>query len=774
MSMKMLTILQFTECLSVYLFVTVLLPAVVLRAKIKERRLAEKFLICLLTGNFYVMNLVFVLQLLRISNAVTLVLGTVVPAYVAWVRLGGHHPLMLFGRFWQGMRRLTKGYMGIKSVVFRMFAAIASLFRRGVRTLAVIFRKRFLEWIFLAAILAALALFYGSQLLQGYGYTASDTPVHLYWINGLSRNDIFIDGVYPFGYHCIIYYLHAVFHIDSYVLMRVFSFVQTIMLHMALLAFVRLCCRSRYIAYAVMGIYVLGNFLQPSTYLRFFSVLPQEYGMIFILPSIYFAFRFFQERRQEVRRGERKKGSFPCLVLFAMSFSMTLAVHFYDTMIAGLFCAGVAAGYFVWLVRKQYFGNIVITGLISVMVAVLPMAAAFAMGTPLQGSLGWGMSVINGSDEKDDEESGDGVPEEDELNVTYFDADGNIISSEDGAATGAAAVGTEDSGKAKGLMRKLAVVWDKVCAAIDGAVLNEPQPWYYIVVLAAMGLPAVLGLLFLIFGRRCYGAMLLSSSVFMGLLLLLQTAKELGLPELMDGSRCRIYFGYMLPVVFAFAADGLIRLVFWRESWFRLRNAVSLACVACAVFLLCQPEFRKEAVESTTLVTNEAITCLTNIIRERTDFTWTICSANDETQMGLDHGYHYELISFLRSMELNNMDPEAKPNIQIPTDHVYFFIEKVPIDYTEHYEQSGQRISEQGAIRDLPNIGGIDMYKGENRWILMSRMYYWAKEFERRYPNEMRVYLETDEFICYEIEQNPYRLYNFAIDYGYNSRRVGG
>ena len=120
------------------------------------------------------------------------------------------------------------------------------------------------------------------------------------------------------------------------------------------------------------------------------------------------------------------------------------------------------------------------------------------------------------------------------------------------------------------------------------------------------------------------------------------------------------------------------------------------------------------------------------------------------------------------------MDPEAQPNIQIPTDHVYFFIEKVPIDYTEHYEQSGQPISEQGAIRDLPNIGGIDMYKGENRWILMSRMYYWAQEFKRLYPNEMRVYLETDEFVCYEIEQNPYRLYNFAIDYGYNSRRVRG
>ncbi len=54
----------------------------------------------------------------------------------------------------------------------------------------------------------------------------------------------------------------------------------------------------------------------------------------------------------------------------------------------------------------------------------------------------------------------------------------------------------------------------------------------------------------------------------------------------------------------------------------------------------------------------------------------------------------------------------------------------------------------------------------------MSRAYYWAQEFKRLYPNEVTTYLETDQFVCYRIEQNPYRLYNFAVDYGYNSRRI--
>ena len=50
----------------------------------------------------------------------------------------------------------------------------------------------------------------------------------------------------------------------------------------------------------------------------------------------------------------------------------------------------------------------------------------------------------------------------------------------------------------------------------------------------------------------------------------------------------------------------------------------------------------------------------------------------------------------------------------------------------------------------------------------MSHMYYWAQKFKQLYPNEMQVYYETDEFVCYKLHQNSYSLYNLAIDYGYN------
>ena len=71
-------------------------------------------------------------------------------------------------------------------------------------------------------------------------------------------------------------------------------------------------------------------------------------------------------------------------------------------------------------------------------------------------------------------------------------------------------------------------------------------------------------------------------------------------------------------------------------------------------------------------------------------------------------------------------------------------------------------------MQQLPGMGGLFMYEGEPRWIVMSRMYEWAQTFMKLYPNEMTVYYESDQFVCYKLEQNMESLYNLAIDYGYN------
>lgn len=141
--------------------------------------------------------------------------------------------------------------------------------------------------------------------------------------------------------------------------------------------------------------------------------------------------------------------------------------------------------------------------------------------------------------------------------------------------------------------------------------------------------------------------------------------------------------------------------------------------------------------------TNEAIACLINNIKSEKDFTWTIVSANDEPCMGWDHGCHDETITYIQWME--GADPNAM--IRMLTQVVYFFIEKVPLAYDASYEEREQSVSPAWAGRPLPKYAGLGVYQGENRWILMSRVYDWAQAFQRVYPNEMTVYMETDGFV---------------------------
>lgn len=77
-------------------------------------------------------------------------------------------------------------------------------------------------------------------------------------------------------------------------------------------------------------------------------------------------------------------------------FSMTIAVHFYDTMIAGLFCAAIVIGFCVRFFRPRYFFRLMGAVLLAVVIGVLPMFTAALCGKPMQGSIGWGINILTG------------------------------------------------------------------------------------------------------------------------------------------------------------------------------------------------------------------------------------------------------------------------------------------------------------------------------------------------------------------------------------------
>lgn len=782
MSIKMLTILQLIGIFAAYPVMTLLLPSLLLYRKVKQLRFSVRFLIYLVAGNFYLMNLVFLLQLLHISNRVTLLLFTVVPYLFAFFRVR-QISLKKFGEDqFQNLRKLSGGQLGRKTFLRKNVLYLGK--QIGHLCLSVLRRiqKNLPDCVLLLGLTILLLWIYGTNSLYTYGYCVSDLPVHNYWINYMGKNQIFVAGVYPFGFHCIIYYLHAVFGFDTYVLLRLFCVLQTYLIHMVLFAFIRACCKSRYAAYAGVGIYVASAMFHPDTYSRYYSSLPQEFGMLFLLPAIYFAFAFFQKKHSETENYKEKKTANWYLVAFSMSFSMTLAAHFYDTIIAGLFCIGIAVAFLFRFLRRAYFVPILTAGFIGILIAVLPMGIAYAAGTPLQGSLGWGMNIISGTEEADTS----GLQEETETEAaadtelasetevvqdqgtnTLQDTTGSDVGSgnevevrpfSDIAGEKAAAF----AGKIETVSTKLA---EGIYRSVTTYVTLGSNSLYDKMIFGGIGLLGILGIVFFLLRRTDYAARLLATAVFMVLLSVLEAAEAIGIPVLMDASRTSIFYAYMLPVVWSLCLDAVLYLLLgWlRRKW--ILQGASLLCLLVIGVMVVRQGNLKAPAQISGLESNAAVTCLTNIIHDNKDQTWTICSANDELRMGEDHGYHYETIEFLNRME----HAGANALIQIPTHYVYFFIEKIPLDYTEAYEGSGQSVSEQGAQMALPIQSGISMYKGESRWVVMSRMYYWAQAFREMYPNEMEVYYETDDFVCYRVEQNDYSLYNFAIDYGYNT-----
>lgn len=784
MSMKWLTILQFLEIVAAYGIVTLFLPWLILRKRFRRFSVAEQITGYFFAGNFYIIYLVYLLQFLHISNRVTLILGTVGPFLGVWIWKrrslvpGAVESLLVL------IERLLSGERGKKTSLVQIRRMIYERCFRGRR-------KQWMNVLPELAVLglgiAAITYVYGPNMVKVFGYKASDIPVHNYWINELDRNNIWAAGVYPYGFHIVIYYLHVVFGIKTYVLLRIFGVVQTYFVYLALVAALKMVCKGRFTPYLGVLFYVMDIFNR-NTYARFESALPQEFSMIFILTSVCMAIRFFQEfaKEQKAPEEEKKERDKNCrwyLVQFAIGFSLTLTIHFYSTMVAGLFCIGVAAGFCFRFVRWKYFRRIMVTGILSVLISVLPMAAGVAMGKGLQGSLYWGMSVITGG--KDEDADTESISSQVDASSVSADSEmGGSGGTSDTSDTLSGSTAGEDTNSSalsesqveelrkeaerqlqeqqKPLSEKLKEKLTAIRSSIRINVMNV-KPYIVEITLGSILALMVLGILMLVLRENDFAGSILSASVYLLSMCSLQCASLLHLPALMDANRCGIFLCYSVCFAWALGVDAVLYLVvrWWKNRW--ISNAASILALAMAVTGVLSQDLIREPIKVGALEDNGAMTCLTNILRENKDFTWTICSANDELRMTEFYGYHYEIITLLR--EMKNL--ENNTEIIIPTQNVYFFIEKIPVDMdgvTGHEE-----VTKEGAEEPVPWSSGILPYTQESRWITMSHIYYWAQKFKELYPNEMEVYYESDSFVCYRLNQNVNSPYNLAIDYGYNN-----
>lgn len=781
----------------VYGLLIVAVPAVALRPILRGKTLSQGYIICVVFSSFYYMNVVLVFGLLGLTQRIVMIgvtlLTVAIIIAVRWKRIRSvYFPKIKRG--WETTVRIFKREVPLGLAIRQSVKRAGSRLKKADRMLRITRFENVLEIVILSFCILMTLVLFGYTYTQHYSYFASDIVTHQGWINTISSdNKIFGAGVYPFGMHAMVYYIHAVFDIPTVLLLRLLPPIHGFFSFMMVLAVAKQICRTRFAPYIGYFLYIGASFTLETKLARFLSMLPQEYGLIYCLPCLAAAVMFFRERKAEVaaekalkdqdmyyvRRGKlrKRRESTLWLWLLIISFGLTMAVHFYVTILAGVLIVAIAVGYLPYIFRRQYFGRLVAAALIAVIIPVTPMAAAFASGTPLQGSLYWATSVMgidlgevlneDTGNTADDEAAGDQTEEAE--NGGGMTEDGE---EPDGSA---AAAGEEVPQEQLSPSEKLKQAVVKLPNAARSFFQNYTfGADYFPYIVAAAILPLVCAFILLFFKEWEYVSIVVTVVVNLVITTFVSITGQLDLPVIIDPDRMSNFQCYEMPLIIAIAVDAPLVVLSRIIKKVKLTDIISFGLAAACIiscFAFGKVRGLMRAGESS-LQSDEAAICLYEIMNRYPEKVWTIVSCNEERAMMDSTGWHYEVIDFLRDIEHYDNDTQ----MLIPTHYVFFFIEKESLNYAIGAWSSDidPTVSEEWASMPLPPKSELSQYNGTNRIILNSRMYYWAQEFMLRYPNELKVFYENDEFVCYFLEQNDYYLYNLAIDYGFNEDNPNG
>ncbi len=239
------------------------------------------------------------------------------------------------------------------------------------------------------SILIILVLFFLSAAIRfnhsvtHYYYPSSDPYVHLKWVKLLGSNQIYIDGVYPFGFEAIISAVHTIFNIDPYFILRFLGPISCVFLVFTIYYVIRKHRPKDYsIAIFALLIYFISTF-QFGFIWRQYSSLSMEYGIIFVLPAIYFFLEYMKEKRIQ------------SLLISMECFLLTIFIHPYAAIclfVSYIVLFVFSLKIFPFLHLLKMVGGFAIVGVIG----VFPLAAGLLSGKEFHGeSIDFVQSSLN-------------------------------------------------------------------------------------------------------------------------------------------------------------------------------------------------------------------------------------------------------------------------------------------------------------------------------------------------------------------------------------------
>lgn len=790
-------IVEFIKVLSGYIFLMYLWPSVIFRKKLSGKSLTFQFAFCSTVSILLSNTIILGLGLFHILNE----------GIVRWIYYGTFF-LSIFKEkelrryIFAHIKRTLSGTQGWKLLIFRQAESLKIIIVNSFQQLNKKIKGRRIEYGILFVLIVFEVAYFSYGAFQCHSYGWGDMYVHHAWIYGLKEGKIFSAGIYPEAMHCFIYCMNDLFGISVYSCMMFLGEIHVSALLLAIYCFLREVMKSKYTVYLVLAAFLTIDMVCVDEIYgmsRMQYTIPQEFGLYTQFLCALYLVRFLR-RNPEEGKAKRKVWN-DDLFLFMTSLAASLAIHFYVTMMAFFLCAAIAIFGIVKVFKKENFKSLVIAVLAGMIISAAPMVLAYASGIPLQGSLNWGMNVMNGTDTKEgrtqqaqsiasennaetssqnesESQSSESIQQESGVQSSQ-----SVTSEEKQQTETNDALEQEQTSQKKS--RKTIGEYIKMVYKYGYAQLygDTRAKWLLGFTLIAGILSVINWIITAIRFRKLPFELYLGITAASVIFMILYAAPFLGLPEIIAGARLCLTEQVLLLSMMALPADEVLFAI-GRRKMACILPYLSVLGVA-AIYAGTNYFGVYHGYLYYELTRYNSVVNLTNrIASEYPKQRYTIISTTDEIYQVIESGWHEEILDFYYKSKLEKY--------YIPTEYLFFYVEKNPIQYaqyhffagprwlaqkkySQYYKYSNAVISEGSAIKSskisedvlgepLTDMGkASDAYSNlKNRTILESELYFWCQDFKARLPYEIQVYYEDEDVVCYMIKQNPEHLYNLG------------
>lgn len=816
--------LEFTKVLGAYFVLMIVYPSFLCRRFLEGKSLTFRLGFCTTVSVLGINTVVLLLGLLHLLNPwVVRILFYGPPVYflVKKIMAGKAELPMLL--------HVLNGTFGIRQFFLkvgkRLQRKCAGILKRGFQRI----KGHYVEYGLLFVLLVYGCLYFSYGAFQDYMYGCGDVYVHNQWVYALTQGQIFSDGVYPEGMHCFLYAMHTLFGIRIYSCMLFTQGIHVMVFLLSVYLFLKEIFRFRFTPHFALALFLTLDVCCIDGVFgisRLQWTIAQEFGMyaMFLCPA--FLIRYLNTPKEEIRLPQNKWGKKirflkkayynENLLVFMLAIAVTLAVHFYPTIMAFFLCLACVPALLVKIFKSTRFVSLVGAVLAGVLIAVLPMAGALATGIPFQNSIDWAMGIINGEEDTGSDEAAlneeTGSDGQDSDNLSNGGTDSNAVGTSDAGVQGSSGSGGTGNADGQGGADSNAggktsqTQGEPLLTRLKAFILKEADALYrsgYVIlykeqraigflkmtVLAlAVFVICRLSVMILryVFRRKdmetClfdhYLSLTFSSVLFMGM----YCAEELGMPALIAGPRLTSSIQLLLAAMCMIPADAVFTLLAVFLPKAVMKTAALIFTSAIYIYTNMAGIFHGYLYYELTRF-NGAVMSTYRITETLPQDSYTIVSPVDELYQVIEYGQHEEAVNFVNEC--------TGDDYTLPTEYVFLFVEKHPLDYgqshyfggpswlaaekyTALYESDVSQCPDIIKATISPELAEPPFYSFPissnaysdwlSRIVVESRLKKWCESFEHLYPGELKTYYEDEDFVCYYFRQNPACLYQLAIE----------